>query len=173
MLRLDFVQALSSNIFVESNWGTRRRGQGWGEQPRDTWRHSGGKLGVCSEALDADTIDDSNGNSGSPECYRGAGLYLAKRMGKIKRSGQSRLQPELTYHQYNCDRSARPDSGAGPVTLFHIVVKRGGPSATRRGSTPADWMSSAVLQHTAWHRLYSTSAAATMTSPSAAWMLSQ
>jgi hypothetical protein len=44
---------------------------------------------------------------------------------------------------------------------------------TRRGSTPADWMSSAVLQHTAWHRLYSTSAAATMTSPSAAWMLSQ
>eukprot|EP01043_Picozoa_sp_COSAG02_P002608 COSAG02_NODE_61_length_43452_cov_741.297804_6_plen_319_part_00 len=73
------------------------------------WTNSGGKKAVYSVPV--------AGSDAGPVCYRGDGLHLARRKGKIKRPGE---RSDLRYHQYNCDCSEKPGPYAGAVTLYHV-----------------------------------------------------
>ena len=42
---------------------------------------------------------------------------VCSRTGKVKREGEH----DLTYHQYNIERSLRPRARAGKVTIYHIL----------------------------------------------------
>jgi hypothetical protein len=99
----------------------------------DEWRNSGGKNACVCFEVQPELIFDG----------QGGGLFLARRTGKIRRDGAV----DLTYHQFNIDRSTRPGSRSGKVTIYHILpqlnrkhglglVLRGAPSGgkSRRGA---------------------------------------
>jgi hypothetical protein len=73
----------------------------------DEWRNSGGKNACVCFEVQPELIFDGEGD----------GLFLARRIGKLKRDGEV----DLTYHQFNIDRTARPGSRGGQVTIYHIL----------------------------------------------------
>ena len=73
----------------------------------DEWRNSGGKNACVCFEVQPELIFDGEGD----------GLFLARRTGKLKRDGEV----DLTYHQFNIDRTARPGSRGGQVTIYHIL----------------------------------------------------
>lgn len=117
-LQLQSVAPSDQLVFAEPTSAMRRKTKG-----SDKWRNTGGKNAVVCFPVPPNLI------AGGQQ----AGLYVARRTGKIRRPGQA----DLTYHQFNIDESEFPEARSGTVTLYHILPASATKIVNRKGQKGA------------------------------------